>query len=163
MACLFYQPLILWMKNAEMGDALPSSRKKTTLFFVSLSYMMSWRLLSQEAQGGGWPALWVFPAKVWIWSFIWPAEQSNKMQFQAWSSCTKVSNFSCLGTAEMMFQHGKTSRKQIRCQSKESWDMNFKSHLLQIVDGSWIMQSFLDLGIATVQAYGSCAWLILWD
>lgn len=44
----------------------------------------------------------------------------------------------------------KNSRKQIRCQSKEPWALNFKSHLFQILDGSQIMQSFLDLGVATV-------------
>lgn len=46
----------------------------------------------------------------------------------------------------------KNSRKQIRCQSKELWALNFKSHLFQILDGSQIMQSFLDLGVATVEA-----------
>lgn len=46
----------------------------------------------------------------------------------------------------------KNSRKQIRCQSKEPWALNFKSHLFQILDGSQIMQSFLDLGVATVEA-----------
>lgn len=28
--------------------------------------------------------------------YIWLAEQSNKMKFQAWTSCTWISNFSCL-------------------------------------------------------------------
>lgn len=108
-----------------------------------------WRPLSQEMPGGGQPALWLFPAKVWIRSFIWPDEQSNKMQFQVWPSCTKVSNNSCLGTAEMKFQHGKvlgslwkTSRKQFRCQSEEPWALNSKIHLFQIVDGSQIMPHY---------------------